>query len=112
MSTYKEEIEQEKRDKQCALYKIPPKSMLRKPVSKETIEKNISSAKTEIAETIKNNSKISRAEAMDILELIKDMQEEIQQPKEEKKKTQGKRQNLITKNNVNIQRRNRTGKKR
>ena len=81
MARDRKEIEEEKRNKQCALYKIPPQSILRKPESKETTEKNISMAKTEIAETIKNNSKISRAEAMDILELIKDMQEEFQQPK-------------------------------
>ena len=84
MSRHKEEMEKEKKDKQCALYKIPPKNTLREQVSKETMEKNISIAKKGIAETIEYNSKISRGDAMEILELIQDVQEELHQPKEEK----------------------------
>ena len=72
MSRYKEEMEQEEKDK------------LREPESKETTETNISMAKTGIANTFKHNSKISQAEAMEILELIQDVQEELHQPKEKK----------------------------
>ena len=92
MARDKKEAEEEKRNKQCALYKIPPPSILRKSESKE---KNISMAKTEIAETIKNNSKISRHEAMEILELMKDNQEEIQQPKTKDKENISKKERRI-----------------
>ena len=82
MSKYKEEKE-DKWNMQCALYKIPPKSKSRKPETKETREMNISMAKKGIAETIENNSKISRGDAMEILEIMKDSHEEQDQPNNE-----------------------------
>ena len=78
---------EEKEDKwnmQCALYKIPPKSKTRKPETKKTREWNISIAKKGIAETIENNSEMGRADAMEILEIIKDSQEDLDQPENEK----------------------------
>merc|ERR1712173_138233 len=68
---------------QCALYKIPQKTKLQKKESKETMEKNILMAKKSIAEALENNSRMMRCDAMEILEIIQDVQEEVNQPEKE-----------------------------
>merc|ERR1712105_280084 len=66
-----------KKNTQVALQKIPPKSIPQKT------ELNISLAKNGISETIENNSEISEEEAMEILELMKNSQEDFIQPDNE-----------------------------
>jgi hypothetical protein len=87
----KKEAEEEKLNNRCALYKIVPPSALREPESKETTEQEIAETVQEIAETIQNNSKIGRGRAMEILEIMKDNQVEIQWPTKEKSKRKKKR---------------------